>query len=147
MPEEFITRIEYEKRHEDIKKEIIRVDTRVDKIEITINSKDAELHKLQADIRHEMTDNHLKSLDMLHSIKDEVAKDRLATLSMESTLKGEIMNNSTTQSQALGAFQKSLTDTKSKNLRWIVGLIATLFCGGGIGVVVELVRVLLTGKP
>ena len=148
MPDnEYILRTEYEKRHDVLTKEIARVDSRVDKLEVSLDTKDAESQKVHADLRREQTESYLKLLEAIHGVKDEVNKDRIATLNMETTLKGEMFNNNTVAANALTAFRADIAANRVKTARWIVGLIVTLLAGSGLGVLVELLRVLATGKP
>jgi hypothetical protein len=147
MPEEFITRVEYEKRHDDLSKHIERVEARVDKVEATIDTKDAESQKVHSDIRREQSESYLKLLEAVHSVKDEVAKDRLATLNMESTLKSEMFNNNTSAKDALNDFRADIVANRVKSVRWIIGLIITLMAGVASGIGIDILRVLLTGKP
>ena len=142
-----ILRIEYEKRHDDMAKRMERIEVRVDKVEVSLDAKDAEAQREHANIRREQTESYLKLLEAIHVVKDEVAKDRLATLNMEATLKGEMSNNNTVAKDALSAFRADITTNRVKTARWVISLIITLVAGSGLGVVIEVLRVLATGKP
>jgi len=122
MPEETLTVREFDKRHGDLTARVERAELRIDKVEIAIDAKDAEAQKIHADIRREQSESYLKLLEAIHFVKDEVAKDRLATLGLETKIANR--NNNT--------------------LRWIIGLIVSLVSGGGL---IEMARFLLTGKP
>lgn len=147
MTDDFITRVEYERRHDDMAKHVDRIEARVEKVEIALDTKDAESQKVHADIRREQTESYLKLLEAVHNVRNEVAADRLATATIERTLKDEMFNNNTTAANALNAFRKDIVDNRVKTTRWIIGLIVTLVAGSGLGVIVEVLRVLLTGKP
>lgn len=147
MPDDFITRVEYERRHDDMAKQIERVEVRVEKVETSLDAKDAESQKVHADIRREQTESYLKLLEAIHGVKDEVNKDRIATLNMETTLKGEMSSNNIVAKDALAAFRQDIAANRVKTARWVVGLIVTLLAGSGLGIFVEVMRVLLTGKP
>lgn len=147
MTDDYITRVEYEKRHDTLAKEIERVEARVDKVEITLDTKDAESQKVHADIRREQTESYLRLLEAIHNVRNEVAADRLATVTIERTLKEEMSNNNTVAANALHAFRQDIVANRVNNFRWIVGVIATLIAGVASGIGIELLRVLTTGKP